>query len=78
MNVEDDGSIHQRMLAENEEYRHLYEEHVELKRQVELLAQKHYLTPEEDLEFKRVKKRKLAGKDRMMALLHEHSASAGV
>lgn len=78
MNVDDDGSIHQRMLAENEEYRLLYEEHVIMKRQVELLAQKRYLTPEEDLEFKRVKKLKLAGKDRMMAILHEHGAGAGV
>ena len=50
------------------ELRSLYAEHQELKKQLDTLNHKHYLTPEEELEKKRIQKLKLAGKDRMMAI----------
>jgi uncharacterized protein YdcH (DUF465 family) len=52
----------------------LYSEHVDLKKQLDVLNHKHYLTPEEELEKKRIQKLKLAGKDRMMAILSAHRA----
>jgi uncharacterized protein len=54
------------------ELRSLYAEHQDLKKQLDTLNHKHYLTPEEELEKKRIQKLKLAGKDRMMAILAAH------
>jgi uncharacterized protein len=54
------------------ELRSLYVEHVDLKKKLETLNHKHYLTPEEEVEKKRLQKLKLAGKDRMMAILAAH------
>jgi uncharacterized protein len=50
----------------------LYVEHQDLKKQLDTLNHKHYLTPEEEMEKKRIQKLKLAGKDRMMAILAAH------
>ncbi|MGH7785891.1 MAG: DUF465 domain-containing protein [Candidatus Binatia bacterium] len=49
-----------------------YEEHLTLEKQLASLQHKHFLTPEEDLEKKRIQKIKLAGKDRMMELLERY------
>jgi len=54
------------------ELRSLYVEHQGLKKQLDTLNHKHYLTPEEEMERKRIQKLKLAGKDRMMAILAAH------
>jgi len=54
------------------ELQSLYVEHQGLKKQLDQLNHKHYLTPEEELERKRIQKLKLAGKDRMMAILAAH------
>lgn len=56
------------------ELRALYAEHQDLKKKLDKLNHKHYLTPEEELERKRMQKLKLAGKDRMMAILAAHRA----
>ena len=52
--------------------RRYYEEHNDLKRQLGSLQQKHYLTPEEEVEKKRLQKLKLAGKDKIMQILARH------
>ncbi len=57
------------------ELQSLYAEHRQLKKQLEALNQKHHLTPEEEFEKKRIQKIKLAGKDRMMAILAAHRAA---
>ena len=46
-----------------------YEEHLDLERQLATLQHKHLLTPEEEIERKRIQKLKLAGKDRIMEIL---------
>jgi len=51
------------------ELKKYYEEHLDLERQLATLQHKHYLTPEEELERKRIQKIKLAGKDRIMEIL---------
>lgn len=58
------------------ELRGLYAEHQDLKKQLDKLNHKHYLTPDEELERKRIQKLKLAGKDRMMAILAAHRGEA--
>ena len=54
------------------ELRELYQEHLELKQQLEAFRHKLYLTTEEELEKKRIQKLKLASKDRLMELLNRH------
>jgi hypothetical protein len=56
------------------ELRRFYQEHLELERQLAALQHRHYLTPEEELEKKRIQKVKLAGKDRIMEILGRHRA----
>jgi len=62
-----------RSLVEREpELRRYYEEHVDLERQLGLLQAKHYLTPDEEVEKKRLQKLKLAGKDKIMEILSRY------
>lgn len=62
-----------RSLVEREpELRRYYEEHVELERQLEVFQQKLYLSPDEEVEKKRLQKLKLAGKDKIMQILARH------
>jgi uncharacterized protein YdcH (DUF465 family) len=65
----DDTSIRERLARENEEFRRMVLEHEELERQVRELERRVYLSAEEEGELKRIKKLKLAGKDRMEAML---------
>ena len=60
------------LLDREPELRRCYEEHLDLERKLGMLQTKHYLTPEEELEKKRLQKIKLAGKDKMMDILAHH------
>ncbi len=64
------------LLNTDPELRRYYEEHVELKHQLEGLRQKSHLTEEEEFELKRIQKQKLAGKDRMMEILARYRQDA--
>ena len=66
----------QSLIDTDPELRRHYEEHVELKRQLEDLRQKSFLTEEEEIEQKRIQKQKLAGKDRIMEILARHRQAA--
>ena len=66
-----------RSLIDNDpELRRYYEEHIELEKKLAALQHKHFLTPDEDLEKKRIQKVKLAGKDRIMEILGRYRHSA--
>jgi uncharacterized protein YdcH (DUF465 family) len=56
------------LLASNEEYRRLYEEHTELESRLKVLSEKVVLTDAEQIEESKLKKLKLAGRDRMEAI----------
>jgi uncharacterized protein len=75
MEPKEEELIHQ-YVTNDEELKTLYEEHAQLKHQLESFRLKHYLTVEEEIEKKRIQKLKLASKDRMMALLHRHQHEA--
>jgi uncharacterized protein YdcH (DUF465 family) len=62
----------QQLIAHDDELRTLYVEHQELKQKLQAFRTKLYLTPEEELEKKRIQKLKLASKDRMMEVLYRH------
>jgi hypothetical protein len=59
-------------LDHDNELRALYQEHQSLKRKLEELRTKQYLTSEEEFEEMRLRKLKLASKDRMMAILDRY------
>lgn len=61
--------IRLRLMNENEEFRRMAHEHQALDRQVAELESRVHLSADEEMELKRIKKLKLAGKDRMEAML---------
>jgi len=63
-------------LNHDEALRSLYTEHQELKQKLEVFRNKLYLTNEEEIEEKRIRKLKLASKDRMMAILGRYQQEA--
>jgi uncharacterized protein YdcH (DUF465 family) len=65
----------QQLLAHDDELKALYLEHQELKQKLEAFRNKIYLTPQEELEKKRIQKLKLASKDRLMEVLHRHRSA---
>ncbi|MDX2168839.1 MAG: DUF465 domain-containing protein [Deltaproteobacteria bacterium] len=64
-----DEELIRTLLDRDPELRRFYEEHLELEKQLAALQHKHFLTPEEEVERKRIQKVKLAGKDRIMEIL---------
>ncbi len=64
------------LVEQDPELRKYYQEHLDLERQLAGLRHKGVLTPEEDLEKKRIQKVKLAGKDRIMEILARHRAES--
>jgi uncharacterized protein YdcH (DUF465 family) len=69
-----DEELIQTLFEREPELRRYYEEHVDLERQLVTFQQKVYLTPEEELEKKRLQKLKLMGKDKIMDILSRYRA----
>ena len=67
-----DEELIQTLLEREPELRRYYEEHADLERQLEVFNQKVHLTPEEEVERKRLQKLKLAGKDKIMEILSRY------
>lgn len=57
---------------ENEEFRKLADEHHSLDGVLSELDRKVYLTPEEEMERKKLQKQKLAKKDRMAEMVRDY------
>jgi hypothetical protein len=64
-----DAELIARLLPHNEELRMCLEKHKKYEEQLEQFNQRPYLTTEEALEKKRIQKLKLAGRDRIEAIL---------
>ncbi len=64
-----DEEVTKRLLEENEEFRQLKEEHSWFHRKVEELDKKSFLTPQERQQREELKKKKLALKDKMEAMM---------
>lgn len=69
-----DEELIQTLLEHDAELKALYEEHLDLERQLEDFNRRLYLTPEQEIARKQLQKRKLLGKDRIMQILEEHRA----
>jgi uncharacterized protein len=66
-----ENEIVEALKKQNEEFRKLSEEHRNLDGLLAEMDSKHYLSPEEEIERKRMQKLKLARKDRMAELVRE-------
>jgi len=58
-----------RLRSENQEYQRWEQEHKKLEDTLMTFEAHRYLTPEEEMERKRIQKLKLAAKDRMMEIM---------
>lgn len=67
-----DEELIARLVDQNDELKALVEDHREYERKLEEFNKRPYLTTEETMERKRLQKEKLAGKDRIAAILAEH------
>ena len=67
-----DLELIQKYIASDPELRRRMEEHEEFERKFEEFNRRIYLTPEEEMERKRVQKLKLAGRDRIEAILRKY------
>jgi uncharacterized protein YdcH (DUF465 family) len=60
------------LLDRDPELKKYYEEHQELEKKLAVFQHKHHLSPDEEIEMKKIQKLKLAGKDRIMEILGRH------
>jgi len=67
-----DEELIARLLPRSEELRQYIEEHQGYEEQLEKFSQRPYLTTEEEMEKKRIQKLKLAGRDKIEAILAKH------
>lgn len=67
-----DEELIKQLAESNDELRDLYEEHVALEKELAVFNGRLHLSAEEERQKRDVQKRKLAGKDRIMAILAEH------
>ena len=73
---ERDATLIEVLARENDEFRKLLEQHRNLEKDLEEYEGKPYLTAAQSLEKTRLKKLKLAGKDRMEAILRKYRAGS--
>jgi uncharacterized protein YdcH (DUF465 family) len=66
-----EAELREQLLRENAEYRRLAAEHQSYSEQLEDLTNKHYLSEEEQLQEKTLKKKKLMLKDQMYSLVQK-------
>jgi hypothetical protein len=62
----------ERLMRENEEFLKAKQAHSQLANQLEELEKKPFLTPQDEIEIKIIKKKKLAFKDQMEKILIQH------
>jgi uncharacterized protein YdcH (DUF465 family) len=62
----------ERLMTENEDFSKAKQAHTQLARQLEELEKKPFLTPQDEMEIKILKKKKLAWKDQMEKILIQY------
>lgn len=63
-------AIREHLMASNDEYKRLHDEHARYAAQLDHLASKNYLNEQDQIEEVRLKKLKLRAKDQMEMLIH--------
>ena len=72
-----DLKLIEELIPQNQELADLWKEHIELELRLRSMDDRVYLSSEEQMERKRLQKLKLAGRDRMEAILAEYRAQSG-
>lgn len=67
-----DHEMISKMQLSNFELKRLYQEHIDIERRLSKFETRSFLTPIEQVELKRLKRKKLRGVDRMMSILSSH------
>jgi uncharacterized protein YdcH (DUF465 family) len=67
-----EGELIDRLMRENVEFLRVKQAHSELAIQLEELEKKPFLTPQDEMEIKIIKKKKLALKDQMEKILMQY------
>ncbi len=67
-----DEDLIKTLLDRDPELKQYYDEHVALERRLADFQGRSHLSPEEEVEKKRIQKLKLAGKDKIMEILSRH------
>ncbi len=67
-----EGELIERLMRENVEFLKVKQAHSELVKQLEELEKKPFLTPQDEMEIKIIKKKKLALKDQMEKILMQY------
>jgi uncharacterized protein YdcH (DUF465 family) len=75
--MDNDDDIVSKLLEENLEFRKIKELHNEYERKLEDINKKHYLSDNEKVEKKNLKKKKLAAKDKLATIIKEYKSATG-
>ncbi len=67
-----EGELIERLMRENEQFSKAKLAHTQLAKQLEELENKSFLTPQDEIEIKILKKKKLAYKDEMEKILMQN------
>ena len=67
-----DQQLIEELIQTDDELATLWREHLAFEEKLEDMNRRVYLTPEEQIERKSIQKMKLAGRDRIEAILSEH------
>ena len=69
--AENDQVLIQQLSEENPRFRKLHEEHILFEKKLQEYEEMTYISDEEEMERKKIKKLKLAGKEEMESILDE-------
>ncbi len=64
-----DTAVVEQLVFENPRFRKLYEEHALFEKELQQLDNRPHLTPDDEIQRKKIQKLKLAGKDEMNKIL---------
>ena len=67
-----EAELIERLIRENEDFLKAKQTHTQLARQLEELENKPFVTPQDEIEIKILKKKKLASKDQMEKILIQY------
>jgi hypothetical protein len=67
-----EAELIERLIRENEDFLKAKQTHTQLARQLEELENKPFVTPQDEIEIKILKKKKLASKDQMEKILTQY------
>jgi len=73
--MEVDQGLLEKAKKDNPEFKKLFDEHLELKNKIDDLNKLKYLSAEQEIEKKTIKKQKLKNKDRMDEIISQYKTS---